>query len=306
MQNREILSKYANSNIGREDMRPEFHINTLLHRINKQLENQAPKSRENWNSLIEWGEKTKEFVANLPKKILVRDGVTKEKVDPFEPCHQAFGYEEGKFYESKTLYKCIEEMHYSCLGKLPTEHLNLVEVLENCGLLEEDCSKEFSKEILGRDQSPKEIMEDFIHEMEGGTILKENSKNEISQDGSALYQDNKNSQKSAWINQDTIGAIGYHGQISTFMLFRSENHCVIIQDRHMQGTSVTNLAEILRDKIKETFGQNTKVYEAYEQDAINGKFSQVDEIIGESGESPGWLTVQAETIPGLRDYTLNE
>lgn len=304
LKNEKLLKTYSESIIPREDMMPEFHINTLLERILSKLKVDGAKNKEGWLSLLDWTCATRDFVLSLPVDIRAKDARTNELVDPFQPARHVFTQSDNLHLntsEDKSLYHYLKQMHYACMGKYPTQHLNILEVLENSKVIKEGWVKLFCKEELQIDKTPKETMEDFINEMEGGCILKETLKQTIGEDGKgALYTTSPNN--NVWIKENQIFAQGYHGGVSCFDLYSNQNHFVIIQKRGMEGTSVTNLAEAIRDKIKETFGQEVRVYEAYEQDTINGRFTHADEIIGLKGETAGWVKVDSQAIPGFSTY----
>jgi hypothetical protein len=297
---------------------PHFHIKTLLDRINRNLDIKAKESKQGWTNLIDWSNKTKEFVAYLPKDIKVKCGLTNKMVNPFKSCQDQFGSSEEKYIKDNStvlkpiddidIYNKVKDMHFACLGLNPSEHLNLLEVLANCGIINKSYVKKFCNEILNQPNTPEELMEEFIDEMEGGNMLGENSKIELTNKTLYVNSDVPNhlSTDDVWIKANKIGAQGYHGQLSEFELFMSEDskHVVIIQRRHMKSTSVTNLAEKLRDKIKDTFGDNTRVYEAYEEDAVDGNFIKADEIVGNKGEDAGWLQTSSTEIPQFSSFRL--
>ena len=310
--NSQILKKYSANVLppNGAELQPHFHLNTLLYRILTNLEQNASKTKEGWTSLIDWTEKTKEFICHLPKNIKVKDATTGRLVNPFEPCFQAFTPSELTKKDSHdsfnpNLYTSVCQMHYACLGKNPTDHLNILEVLENCRLVKKEDVKKFCNEVLGMKETPEESIQEFINEMEGSCMLNLTNKVNLCGDSDqAKLFTNKSNTENAQIDKNKIYSTGYHGELSEFEIFKSQEHVVIIQRRHMQGTSVTNLAETLRDKLKETYGANTRIYEAYEEDCVNGRFTKADEIIGDPGTTAGWIPTPAENIPGFTEHTL--
>jgi hypothetical protein len=308
LKNEKLLKEYSRGIIPKEGIKPEFHINTLLERILSKLKLEGTKTKEGWLSLLDWTYAARDFVLNLPIGIKTRNAISNELVDPFLPARSVFTQNGDlslniniKTSEDKLLYQYVKQMHYACLGKYPTQHLNILEVLEDSKIIDKAWVKTFCKDELQMKQTPKEAMEDFINEMEGGCILNETLKQTIGEDGTeTLYTSSPNN--NVWIKGNQVFAQGYHGSISCFELYNNQNHFVLIQKRGMEGTSVTNLAESLRDKIREAFGEEVRVYEAYEQDTVNGKFTHADEIIGLKGETAGWVKVDVQTIPGFSTY----
>jgi hypothetical protein len=302
-----LLSKYSKAQIKPKDILPHFHLNTLLHRIFRQLEKDASATKEGWTSLLDWTKATQGFSSYLPNNITIKDGETGKLVNPWKPIEDCFGSPHEFCQES--LYNSIKEMHIACLGKYGQYHLNIVEVLSNSSVLTPEHVKDFSKNILGMEKTPSEIMDDFINETQGDCILG-NAQEVALENNGALYTSSPKNQQ-VWIEKNKIYAHGYWGTISEFDLFISneENdpikHVVIIQRRNLNQTSVTNLAETLRDKIKHEFGENTQVYEAYQEDCINGQFEKLDLIVGNMGETAGWIPTRAETVPGFVNFTLD-
>jgi hypothetical protein len=168
--------------------------------------------------------------------------------------------------------------------------------------------KRFCQENLNQKETPNEAIENFINEMVGSSMLNECQAIELSK-GNTLFQSQHSQPHQLGVElNNKLYIEGYYGSKSEFDLFKSQdqgiNHIVVIERNNKQQTSVTNLAEQVRDTLKNHYGDNTKIYEAYEKDSNNGYFSQADEIIGNIRENAGWIPTNAEDIPGFSKFQL--
>jgi hypothetical protein len=298
METDKILKKDVTLWVEPEKMVKAFHANTIMARILKKLEENGSKSREGWTNLMDWTEEANRLASLLPDNWEAVSAKDNKLTNPFSGIKQRFN---GGFkHKEISIFECIKAMHNSCLGRLGNEHLNLLEIMEDCRLVQPEDVKSFCLEFLGQDKTPKENMEEFILEMEGSCLLKETTKKEL--EGKNFYSNNPASYKLK-IDEDNLYVQTSDG-VSTFKLYKNKGHIVVIQKRDMEGTSITNLAEVIRDFLHQELGDDNHIYEAYETDAVNGKFNNVEQILGKRGQEAQWLPITAERIPGFKDYIL--
>jgi hypothetical protein len=184
MKKTELLSKDIATWVEPSKMVKAFHANTIMQRILKGLEAWGASSREGWNSLMDWTEGASFLSGLLPEDWRVMSAKDGSMVNPFRGIQEAFPPKYNK--DIASISKAIVHMHHCCLGRAGNDHLNMMEIMEDCGLVTCDDVKDFSCSILGHTQSPKEAMEDFILEMEGANMLGEVEK--IDMEGKTLYK----------------------------------------------------------------------------------------------------------------------
>lgn len=311
--NKQLLKKFYKGDIKPHEMKIPFHLSTIIYRILSCLEAKASYNSKDLICLEDWVAEAKKFANLLPKDYVCQDAISKTLVNPFSPIMETFGQNtkdiEDVSFTDLDLYQSIIKMHYACLGKQALEHLNLLEILSNSQILSETHVKRFCNDILNWQKTPQETMDEFINEMDGNVMLALAKKRSVAE--GTIYesqnsQDSQNSQNpQAWIEGTQMYALGYHGTISKFDLFIEGKEIVVIQRKNTGQTSVTNLAETLRDCIKERFGKDTNVYEAYEDNCVNGQFEYADLILGNPKECAGWVRTPTKDIPKFSEFRLN-
>jgi len=182
-----ILCQDIAKDVSPSKIEKAFHTNKIVSRILRKLEQESQQSRQGWASLMDWSDRVGNLSSLLPENMLVESAINQSLVDPFRGIKQAFPPKYDP--KMKTLGEAILAMHLCSQSKYGNDHLNLMEILEDCRLIDSAEVKRFSFEILGQDKTPKEVMEDFILELEGGEMLGESKS--VSVGNATLYQSKK-------------------------------------------------------------------------------------------------------------------
>lgn len=272
---------------------PQFHLNTKLSHL----------VTEGCLSSPGWQESCEKFVASLPR-IVVTCGWRNERVDPFRGAREAFpSNRKGELGDLVThvlamwgFARAYEGTSHSGLS-----HGNLLEILEMSGILNGGESRSFYLDVLGLERSPAEEIDELLTEVEGEAICEGGEPVRI-EGGGVLYR-SSGGRNILW--EETAGGTylsteGY-GCICRWRVLHSSGAAVVVQSARAVHTSVTNLAEIVRDACRSRFGARVKCYEFYESMAGESLRSPC-EITGESGERAGWIPAPIDSLPILADW----
>jgi hypothetical protein len=155
MNTHEILNQDTNSKLFLGD--PEtiegnkvekvFTTGSILSKILKKLEAKSVESREGWAQLMDWTDATSVFSGLLPQDFLVESAKDQSLVDPFRSVKQCF----PPSYNSdiNTLEKAVLVMHKASGRNYTSDHLTLLEVLEDSKLSSPIEVQKFSLLLMG-------------------------------------------------------------------------------------------------------------------------------------------------------------
>jgi len=273
---------------------PAFHLNTKISHLIIEGCLGAPG----------WLESCEKFVSCLPPVVAVC-GWRGVEVDPFRGARQAFP--SNRSGDRRELPARITDM-WERARVLPEtahtslQHGNLLEILEMAGVTELGESTRFYKEVLGMKSTPSEEIESLLTECQGEELLGAGKLVQLESGGVAYFAGGGDA---LW--EDTEGKIYLsmegHGCICRWRVLHEEGAAVVIQSEGATHTSVTNMAEKVRDACRRRFGDETKCYEFYEL-AEGGAACLPCEITGGDGECAGWIPVSVDSLPLLEEWLL--
>lgn len=271
---------------------PSFHLNTKLWHL---VVEGCPNS-------VGWTEGCEKFVSCLPP-ILSVCGWRNEAVDPFRGAREAFPSNRSGGIHEIFVHAC--HMWNAAKSNPSTSHTglhhgNLIEILEMSGVLPQGEARRFYRDILGLDSTPAEEIEELVMECEGDSML---CGTEIRRTGSGVFFQRSGGNNILW-EESTDGvhlSMEGHGCICRWRVLHEDGVAVVIQSSDAVHTSVTNLAEHVRDACRRRFGAGTVCHEFYEP-GKGEPMSLPCEITGAEGETAGWIPVDIESLPGLEEW----
>lgn len=272
---------------------PHFHLNTkLAHLITD-------------GCLLSdgWLESCEKFVSSLPDVVVIC-GWRSEPVDPFRGARDAFPSNRvGKLEELPAhvmsmwnAARAREETSHTGLG-----HGNLLEILEMSGILNSGDSRNFYLGTLGFDRTPADEAEELLLECEGEALLGGSDPLRIAE-GISIHR-GVGGRNILWEESGghTYLSMEGYGCICRWRVLHEHGAVVVVQSAGAVHTSVTNLAEQVRDACRARFGEHAKCYEFYEP--WEGERASLPcEITGANGEGAGWCPVHIESLPALAKW----
>ena len=250
----------------------------------------------------EWVARCEKFVACLPEYLAIC-GDRGIEVDPFRGSRQAFpSNRRGSPSEIPShvagMWK-IASAHEN-VSHTGLYHGNLMEILEICGILDSSVSQKFYKEVLGMISTPAEDVASMLSVCEGDVMLKNATSHDLR--GGTLF---KIEGGSGVLWEDSSSGLflsmeGY-GCICRWRVIFDGLNAVVIQSATSTHTSVTNMAERVRDACRRKFGLGTKCYEFYEP-ANTASVESACEITGTEGEIAGWRPTNIDHLECLKHW----
>lgn len=269
-----------------------FHINTKL----------AQLVSAGCDVLPGWLEACEKFVACLPDYLAIC-GERGVEVDPFRGTREAFP-SNRKGHPSE-IPQHVADMWKIASGRESTfstglYHGNLVEILETCGILKPPSSQKFYKGTLGMTTTPAESIDSMISECDGEVLIGNATSHDLR--GGKLFRI-EGGTGVLWEDSDSglfLLMEGY-GCICRWRVIFDGSNAVVIQSHTSTHTSVTNMAEQVRDACLDKFGSGIKCYEFYEP-ADPASEVMACEITGSPGEIAGWLPTDVARLDCLANW----
>jgi hypothetical protein len=271
---------------------PAFHLNTKL----------AHLIIEGCLDAEGWAESCEKFVSCLPPTGAVC-GWRGVEVDPFRGARQAFP--SNRTGERSELPSRVMDMWERARANTETAHTslqhgNLLEILEMSGLTESGESTKFYREVLGLKRTPAEELEELLTECQGEDILgtgkllrlEGGGFSYLGVGGTALWEDDDGK---TYLSMEGCGCI------CRWRVLHGGGNVVVIQEAGAIHTSVTNMAEKVRDACRLRYGGEAKCHEFYEP--VPGRPASMPcEITGGDGEGAGWIPVPVDSLPLLEEW----
>jgi hypothetical protein len=259
----------------------EFHFNTKLAHCLTDWVKLIREKPENEKHYRNWCDQAARFVEGLPGKPVV-SGKTGESIDPLRSAREVFPAP-ASVTPGQDLHQVAVAMHECALRAggdrkrhygINQDHLNLVEIAAELGLIPGDKVLPMTRRCLGKEQTTAESNRQFDIETNAGRLLTQNSKPTFT-----LLDDTPGHRAGV------LNLLGYWGGECRFpvaFVDTSREHLIVaIEPRNAKGTSVTNLAE----KVMTSLGTMTKhlrhpaqtvrFFEVYEDQIEDGKVSEV-------------------------------
>lgn len=224
-------------------------------------------------------------------------------VDPFLGTRLAFP--SNRSGDSSSIAKYVRKMWSLSKVQNSTSHTglyhgNLLEILEMCAVVPPGTSRSFYLEDLGMNATPSDEVENLLLEAEADALL---GTGRVSEMTTGILHRPHSGQSVLWeesANGTFLTMQGY-GCICRWPVLFFENSAIVIQPKSSEHTSVTNMAEHVRDACRKKLGAYAKCYEFYEP-RVDEKISPPCEITGQEGESAGWIPVEMESLPCLQEW----
>ncbi len=276
---------------------PEFHLNTKL----------AHLVVEGCLDVPGWRESCEKFASCLPETTATC-GSTGKLVDPFEGLKRAFP--SNRTGALSDIVNHVNDMWSLAEASPATRHTslqhgNLVEILENSGILPAGTSRKFYLEVLGLASTPSDELESLEDGCQGEFLAGNSSLREIV-GGGRVYQ-NLHGRTYLWeqgFGEMFLSMEGC-GCVCRWQVLFDGASAVVIQDADATHTSVTNMAEQVRDACRHHLGEKIKCYEFYAPHK-DVPASVPCEIIGEKGEAAGWIPTSVSNLPQLEAWLLSK
>jgi hypothetical protein len=128
-----------------------FYLNKALSKVLTTLEEESLRSREGWTILMDWSDTTCIMTGLLPEDYMVMDQKNSCLIDPFRGLKAVFPTK----YDSKItkLVDAVVAMHQASKQQYREEHLCILEILEDCNLVNAEDIKFFLTRILDKTSS---------------------------------------------------------------------------------------------------------------------------------------------------------
>lgn len=271
---------------------PMFHLNTKLAKLHTAGCSKIP----------EWMESCEKFVSCLPAARALC-GARDILIDPFRGAREAFP--SNRRGALSDIVGHATRMWVAAKSDPETSHTglyhgNLVEILEMSGLLPRGESRNFYLNVVGMNSTPADEIENLESECEGEARL--GSAETAPHPSGTLFrlEGGRNVLWEGTAEGDFLSMEGYGCVCRWRVLFRDGN-AVAIQSAKATHTSVTNMAEHVRDACRQKFGEDTKCHEFYEP--LPGEEpGNPCEITGETGTLAGWMPVSIASLPHLGEW----
>jgi len=272
---------------------PAFHLNTKLgHLVN-----------DGCLGVPGWLENCEKLVACLPS-ITVLCGWRGAEVDPFRGAREAFpSNRDGSVGD---IVRHVANMWDMASKNDSTSHTglyhgNIIEILEMSGVVSPGEARKFYLNVVGMSKTPEDSIEDLLDSCEGESLLGAGEKLEL--EGAGAFYRMKGGRGVLWEESEsgTYLSMEGHGCICRWRVLHENGQTGVIQVSDAVHTSVTNLAEEVRDACRKKFGDNTKCYEFYEPRS-GESMSMPCEITGKEGEVAGWIPVTTDSLPQLESW----
>lgn len=230
-------------------------------------------------------------------------GATGELVDPFRGARETFA--SNRAGDPSEIPLRVTQMWESAMSRVKTAgtglyHGNLVEILEMSNILTEGASRDFYVNVLGMGSTPQEDVMNLLLDSEG-EVLTGNATFSSFEGGSIIHIDG--GRRVLWqenCDELFLSMEGY-GCICRWRVVSDSKVAIIIQDVDAEHTSITNMAEHVRDACLHRLGRGIECYEFYEVE-VGQSFRNPCLITGGLGEGAGFFPVPLESLPTLTNW----
>jgi hypothetical protein len=168
------------------------------------------------------------------------------------------------------------------------------------GIVGSGTSRHFYVNVLGMHSTPQEDASSLLIEAEGEALCSSATRTHLA---GATFCQLTAGRRVLW--EESGGKLflsmeGY-GCICRWRVLASEKVAIVIQPLDAEFTSVTNLAEHVRDACLERFGKDVECYEFYEP-SPREPISDPCLITGGQGTPAGFVPVSLSSLPALSPW----